>query len=171
MQTEDQTDSRQLLPLKELICLLLLKKVESKKSNSYLQRLTECWWESNIWKWQRKTLALSASSVLAEKGWKYLRYGLGEDVTWLVRPELCSPGFKVSAAHGEMLSGEIRVEGSIRPLLGSFEPVKGALQIILKQGTCSCCSSFYPCWSPPVSLWQSQEFGEFMQFPSRLTAV
>lgn len=81
MQTEDQTDSRQLLPLKELICLLLLKKVKSKKPNSYLQRLTECWWESNIWKQQRKTLALSASSVLAEQGWKYLRYGLGEDVT------------------------------------------------------------------------------------------
>lgn len=64
----------------------------------------ESWWESNI-KWHRKTfLCMLCALCWQSWGWKYLRYGLGEDVTWLVGPEHCYPGFKVSTAHGEMLS-------------------------------------------------------------------
>lgn len=38
------------------------------------------------------------------RGWKYLGCGLGEGVTWLVRPEHFYLGFKAFIARGEMLS-------------------------------------------------------------------
>lgn len=104
MQTEDQTDPRQLLPLKEWICLLLLKKLNAKRPNSYLQRLSRVLVGKQHQVAQETFLCMLCALCWQSWGWKYLRYGPGEDVTWLVGPDHCYPGFKVSTARGEMLN-------------------------------------------------------------------
>lgn len=79
MQTEDQTDPRQLLPLKELICLLLLKKLKAKRPNSYLQRLSRVLVGKQHQEVAQEDIAhLGKLCALCwqSRGWKYLRYGL-----------------------------------------------------------------------------------------------
>lgn len=81
MRTEDQTDPRQLLPLKELICLLLLKKLNAKRPNSYLQRLSRELVGKQHQVAQETFLCMLCALCWQSWGWKYLRYGPGKDVT------------------------------------------------------------------------------------------